>query len=823
MQTLWRYYDWIFLRHARWVLSFFAIVLSVMAVQIPSLRIDASLDSLILEGDAATAYARTIGNRYQGQDFLVLSYQRVRGSLFSDTGLAHLQKIVAELAQMPDVASINSILSVPLIESADMSFVQVARGNLPNLLSPNIDRQKAKQEFLTSPIYKDMLLAPEGNVTAIQVNIRRDQRYHDLLQRRQDMRILRREGQLDDEGFKRLKVAEREFRQYSDQLFARRGDLIRQVRSLRDRERGEATMFLGGIPMIADDITTFVRYDLYVFSAAVLAIITLILIVIFRRLRWVLLPLLICMTTAVFMLGLLVWLGWSLSVVSSNFVVLLLIVTLSMTVHLIVRYREFATAKPKDDQLDLVRHTVRFMLRPCTYMAATTITAFMSLLISGIRPVIDFGWVMTIGICCAFITVFALFPSMLVLLRRSPPQTDEKDLGTFTQYFAQFVERRGLMVIGLGVAIAIVSIVGITQMKVDNRFIDYFDDDTEIYRGMGVIDRKFGGTITMDIVITAPAIEEEDLGDDFGGGDTPLSYWFNRNGIGQVKAIHEYLESIPEVGKVLSLYTTYQLLHRIWGTDLSDLELAFAQRMISADLSGILLAPYLSETHRETRITLRAMETSHDLHHHELIEKIQHHLINDLGMAQENVRLTGALVLYDNVLQSLYRSQILTVGGVFLLIMAMFFICFWSLRLALLGVIPTVISAMAVLGFMGLTGMPLDIMTVTIAAIVIGMGVDNTIHYIYRFRHEHNQHGDYNAAMYRAHATIGHAMYYTTIIIICGFIIFVLSNFTPSVFFGILTAVAMLLALIGALVLLPELLCLFRPFERVIPRKPPAD
>jgi len=194
-----------------------------------------------------------------------------------------------------------------------------------------------------------------------------------------------------------------------------------------------------------------------------------------------------------------------------------------------------------------------------------------------------------------------------------------------------------------------------------------------------------------------------------------------------------------------------------------------------------------------------------------LLEQIHDHLTNEMGFAEEEVHLTGLLVMYNNMLQSLFKSQILTLGTVFVAILIMFLFLFRSLKFALVALAPNLLAAGAVLGSMGLIGIPLDIMTITIAAITVGIGVDHAIHYVHRFRKEFPVDRDYIATMYRCHGSIGKAMYYTSVIIIFGFSILALSNFNPSIYFGLLTAGAMLASLLGSMLLLPRLIILVKP------------
>jgi predicted RND superfamily exporter protein len=217
----------------------------------------------------------------------------------------------------------------------------------------------------------------------------------------------------------------------------------------------------------------------------------------------------------------------------------------------------------------------------------------------------------------------------------------------------------------------------------------------------------------------------------------------------------------------------------------------------------------MTEDGSQLRFSIRVFESDPSRRRAGLIEKIQRHLTDNMGLNDEQVHLTGMLVLYNNMLESLFRSQILTLGAVFLAIVLMFLALFRSLRIALISITPNILSAAIILGLMGWAGISLDLMTITIAAITIGIGVDDTIHYVHRFEYEFRRDHDYWAAIRRCHATIGRAMYYTSVTVMLGFSVLALSKFVPTIYFGLLTGLAMLVALIANMTLLPVLLATF--------------
>ncbi len=820
-------YEQIILKRPLLVLLVLLAGIGWLASHLPNLKLDASSDSLVLEGDEALKYYRKINKRYATEDFLLVTYQP-EGDLMSQPVLDDIARLRDALKVLPGVSSVNSILDVPLLDSPRVSLTQVTAGEISTLSDPKVDRELARRELSTSPLYRSLLTSVDSRTTALQVNIARDERYIELLERREALKEKREAQGLSPDEKAQLTLAEQEFLDYATEANERLYALVDAVRATLAEHRDGATVFLGGVPMIAADMIAFVQSDLVVFGSGIVLFIVLLLVVIFRHVVWVLLPLATCLLSAVLMLGLLAWLDWRMTVISSNFVALLLIVTLSIAIHLVVRYRELGAKQPDASQYQLVSQTVRLMARPCFYTALTTLVAFASLVVSGIRPVIDFGWMMTIGVSVALVLTFLVLPCTLLLFKRPVAPQAADNSKAFTLRFAAFADRHGAAIFAASFVILVLSVWGGSRLKVENRFIDYFDETTEIYQGMEVIDAQLGGTIPLDVILDAPKQPEadaggefaddfgSDFGDDFGddfadSGGTAGSYWFTVAGLERVAQVQNYLDGLEETGKVLSLATLYELIQMIMGNGVDDLQLALVQRALPAEINNILVEPYYSPEHDQVRLNVRVMETSRTLQRAELLRTVRSHLVDELGFAEDEVHLTGMLVLYNNMLQSLFRSQILTLSAVFFAILLMFLVLFGSLRLALIALAPNLLAAGAVLGGMGLVGIPLDMMTITIAAITVGIGVDHAIHYVHRFRLEFAQDRSYLDAMYRCHGSIGKAMYYTAVIIIFGFSILALSNFTPSIYFGLLTGAAMLAALMGSMLLLPRLILLLKP------------
>lgn len=824
MNRLRALYDHLIFPHPFIVLAVFALFLALAAFKFGEFRLDASAESLVLENDRSLEQYRQINRRFTtSDDFLIVTYTP-EAELFSEAGLSRLRELRDELQTLEAVGSTNSILNVPLLHSPELTLDTVDR-EIKTLDQHNVAPDTARQALLENPLYPNLLISEDGRTTAIQVNLPTPDRYFELLSTRNDLRADASAGRASESELAKLAQVNQQFIAFTESLGAERDATIRAVRSILDNYRDGTEIHLGGVPMIVADMIRFIENDLSTFGLGVLAFLLLTLAIIFRQWRWVLVPLLCCGFTVWLMIGFLGWAQWPVTVISSNFISLLLIMTLSLTIHLIVRYREFQHDAPEADPKDTLRNTVLAMIKPCFYMAITTIVAFGSLTFSGIRPVIDFGWMMTLGLTVAFLITFIVFPALLTLL---PPPIDNRvtsDRIPFTDAFARFTEHCGRTVlVGSGV-IAVLCVIGLGKLTVENSFIDYFKSSTEIHQGMITIDNRLGGTTPLDVVITDdPPPEGANTADPFasdcdpfvedcGGEEEYRDTWYTYQKMEQLEAVHEYLEGLPETGKVLSINTTLKVLAKInQGQPLNALELAFVPAAIPDDLKDTLLTPYISEEHDQARFSIRILETMPELRRQELLDRIRDHLTTELGYSEDQVLFAGMTVMYNNMLQSLFDSQIKTIGVVFAAILAMFLILFRSLKLALIGMAPNLIAAGSVLGLMGWLGIPLDMMTITVAAITVGIAVDDTIHYIHRFKTEFVKDRRYIATMHRCHRSIGQAMFFTSLTIISGFSILVLSNFIPTIYFGLFTGFAMFMALTGALTLLPRLIVLIKPF-----------
>ena len=821
---LFRIYDKVVLSNPRACLVVIVLMMIIFGLHARDFKLDASADSLVLENDEDLRYFRAVSKVYGSEDFLVITYTPF-DDLLSENSLEGLRGLKKDLSQLERVHSVVSILDVPLLESPKVKLSEL--GSDPRTLeTPGVDKNMALKEFTESPIYRKLLVSVDSKTTAVLVKFKRDEKYFSLLEKRTELREKKlNPGHLTSEEEVTLQQVSREFKQYLAKVQEKQSREIEQIRSILDKYRDRAKVFLGGVTMITSDMIGFIKSDLSVFGIGVLCLMIVVMWLFFRRKRWVILPLLCCAVAVWMVIGTLGWLDWRVTIISSNFVSILIIITIALTVHVTVCYGELYAKNPEIDQMDLIRQTIKRIFLPCFYTSITTIVAFTSLVVSGIRPVIDFGWIMTIGISLGFVLAFIIFPSFLSLMKPQGAVSDHDATKRLTNGIALFSLGHKNWILSLTAVLVALGIIGISQLRVDNRFIDYFKTDTEIYQGMSVIDTELGGTTPLDIIIDADQgffeylkeveKEKEDLFDDPFRDieeEEQENYWFHPDTLLEVEKIHDYLEALPEIGKVLSIATTLKVVRSLsGGKEPDDYDLTLYRKLFPEGPRKTFLNPYLSEDANQIRINMRIEETDPKLNRGELVEKINRFLVDEMKISKDRIRFTGMMILYNNMLQSLYRSQILTLGMVFLAILVMLIILFRRFFLALLAMVPNLFSPMAILGLMGWLNIPLDMMTITIAAITIGIAVDNTIHYIYRFQREFASNPKYNQNVLRCHGSIGRAIYYTSITVTVGFSILTLSNFIPTIYFGLLIGLAMILALMGNLILLPLLIVMFKP------------
>ena len=822
-------YKSLVIERPRFTLFTLVLLLVIFGYFSKNFQLDASSDTLLLENDPDLKYLREVNNNYNTKDFLVLTYSHAPNEDYnfkSKNTIKNLELLKNSLENLDWVDSVITVLDVPLLKNNDDPLSERIR-NFKTLSSPDVDLERGFDEIINSPIYKNFVISEDGQTSGILVYIKPDEKLAELIKTKNDYLDRKDKGQLTVNEKNNYKAFLKNYDNYRKSYNKKNHQNINEIRKIiKDHpppgkvKKISSDIYpiihLGGIPMIADDMMTFIKNDIVVFGGGVFLFIVFTLWFVFRNLLWVLIPLLSCFFSVLIMIGFLGLVGWKVTVISSNFIALMLILTMAMNIHMSVRYLQYRKENPEISNSDAIHWTSKKMFWPILYTVLTTICAFLSLIFSGIKPIIDFGWMMTVGLIVSMLVTFTLLPSLLNILTKKNTNYRDQKKSRITSFLSEVAKKNTKIIFTSAFMVIIISIFGITKLEVENSFINYFNKETEIYKGMKLIDKKLGGTTPLNVILKFPKkVSDEEIDDDWGENEEDDSkYWFTRDKIDRITEVHDYLNNIDSVGKVISFASIVRVAEDLGdGKKLEGLEMGVLYSKLPASIKKEVIDPYISIKNNEARISLRILDSKEDLRRNELIKKIEYDLENEIGLDSNEFKLAGVLILFNNLLQSLFKSQILTLGVVMAGITFMFLILFRNITLSLIGVVPNFMAAFLILGIIGLLGIPLDMMTITIAAITIGIAVDNSIHYIYRFKEEFKKSNDYNLTLEKCHDTVGVAILNTSITIVFGFSILVLSNFIPTIYFGVFTGIAMLLAMISVLTLLPKLILTFKPFK----------
>ena len=791
------FYQKIVIEKPKVILAFLIICLIGFSFYSKDFKLDASSDTLLLENDPDLIYLREITNRYGSKEFLVLTYTPDE-PMVSEKSLNNLLSLKYKIQSLDWVHSVITLLDIPLLNNSDKPLAERLK-EISTLKDDDIDKERGFKEILNSPVFRNFVISEDGKTTGLIVNIKEDEKLKDI----EDLSIK------EIDNLKELRKK------------ANHSNIV-EIRKVISTYDNVGNIFLGGIPMIADDMMSFIKNDIIVFGIGVLAFIIATLWFVFKKVIWIIIPISSSVFSVIIMTGLLGLFNWKVTVISSNFIALMLILTMAMNIHISTRFLQIKKNFPNKKLPDLILLVMSKMFWPIIYTVLTTVCAFLSLIFSEIKPIIDFGWMMTMGLFTSFLVTFTLLPSLLNIFSKYDVNLKKENNSKITSSLGSFSINNKKVIFGSSVLIILLSLYGISKLEVENSFINYFNKKTEIYRGMKLIDDKLGGTTPLDVILKFPQkdldkaeIDDDEFEDwDDGEEENSEKYWFTKDKIDRINSVHNYLDSLPFVGKVLSLTSILEVATQLNdGKTLETLEIGVLYSKLPETIKQEVIDPYISIKDNEARISIRVKDSDKNLRRNDLINKINFDLENKLNISKNEFKLAGVLILFNNLLQSLFKSQILTLGFVMTAIFGMFIILFKNIKLALIGVIPNFIAAFFVLGTIGLLRIPLDMMTITIAAITIGIAVDNSIHYIYRFKEELKQTGNYEKTVKLCHSSVGVAILNTSITIIFGFSILVLSNFIPTIYFGFFTGLAMLFAMISVFPLLPALILIIKPIK----------
>ena len=803
----------------------------------PKLAIDASTQTLLLENDKDLELWRDITKRYKIPNRLVIAYTP-NSDLLSESSISTLAALSKDLAQIKGVKSVFSMLDAPLLLSSGLKFSDLL-GTIPTLKDSNASKEAIKAEFLNSPFYKNSLVSSDFKTTALLLTLEPNSRYNEFIASITALENTLKNAENNATAKTLLKEQRAVFKAYRDELRIAEHEQIAQIRQVIAKynqnsqtripyqdefsnsqsriphQASSSQLFLGGINMIADDMIAFVRSDLATYGLATLLLCSLCLFVYYLQLRYVFLAIFICLVCVGVASGLFGLLGFEITVISSNYIALQLIITLSVVIHLINSYREFLRKKGSFSQKAIVYLALKERMSPCFFAIFTTIIGFISLVFSDIRPIISLGVMMSASITLSLIFSFWLFGSIMSLLSKKSVNTAFERYFSLTTLCAKIalnlrVRKVVFAISALGLC---VGLWGISKLSVENSFIGYFKENTDIYKGMELIDNKLGGTVPLDIIISFKKDKKEprnsslddEFADEFASSDA-AQYWFNERRMSVLKSVNEYLKNKEFIGSVSSLADLLEVGKELnEGRELDALALALIYSSLSGERRELILTPFVSIENDELHFSVRTLDSDPRLKRAEFLRTLQNEL-NELVGKDADVKISGAMKLYTNMLDSLFGSQINSLGFVLLAFFATFWLIFASLRLAIIAICINILPLICVLGAMGLAGLSLDIMSITIGSISLGIGVDSAIHYIYRYKRELAHFKDSKKAIIASHASIGYALYYTSFAVFIGFGVMISSNFWPTIYFGALTDLVMFFMLASSLILLPSLL-----------------
>jgi uncharacterized protein len=806
-----------FLERPKLILVTLILIFSFSVYNAKNFQLDASADSLLLENDPDLNYLRSVNERYSSEEFFVITYSPKKK--INEESLKELKKFVDEINNIKWVSKSISVLNAPLFESSDLPLIEKIK-NIQYIVTPGIEINRALNELKNSPVYKKLIINEDATTFGIVVYIKDNKEYLSALKTNKNFLDKQQNNKLSEKDLKDFeahnKILEKLKKEHNKNL-----ELYNiEIRSHISKYKNIADINLSGIPMIADDLISFVKKDITVFGSGVFIFIIITLWFIFRDIRWVVFPLLSCFLSIAIMVGMLGYLNWKVTVISSNFISLMLILTMEINIHYVERYKQLQAEFPKKKENYLAYLTTTKIFTPILYAVLTTAFAFLSFIFCDIKPVIDFGWMMTLGLFISLFVSMILLPYLIIKFKpKATPIHESKD-SKLAEIFTSIALNQKLLVLAFSSIILILSIYGMTRLKVENSFINYFDKKTEIYQGMKLIDEKLGGTTPLEIILKFKDSDTKNNKNDddfFQGSDSNEykdSYWFTNFRVNNIVNVHQYLETLPEIGKVLSFYSVLQLGEKINDNKkLGPLEMAILYSKLPEDIKKSIVTPYVSIENNEARISLRIIDSNPNLNRKELLIKIQKDLEEKLKLNKDEFKITGILVIFNNLLQSLFDSQIKTLGITFAGIFILLLILFKSLSWSIVAAIPNFTAALFILGSLGLFNIPLDMMTITIASITVGIAIDNSIHYIYRFREEFKISKNYKKTIEICHKSVGKAIVNASLTIVFGFSILIFSNFIPTIYFGIFTGLAMLTAMTLVLTLMPQLIAIIKPFK----------
>lgn len=782
---------------ARWIiLAVFILVLAGLGFYIKQFRIDASADTLLVKDNKLYIQTQVADQTFNPQEFILLAYQPKTHELFSRQTFDDIEMLSERIKQIDRVEAVTSIINVPLINDTSALTGDTSVDSL-TWENQRYSPEEMKELIVGHPIFTDLLVNRQGTATGMQIVfkdnpelVRIDTEITNI-----QKKVLQGET-LSDEDTARIEALKKQADPIRQQLTETRKQEIAQIEEITQSVSTRADTYLGGAYVVGQHLIDIIKSDLVTFGSAIAAVIVLLLALLYRSFKWVFFPLLSCAVSVFLTMSLFGFLDMRTTVISANFVALQLILTLAVMIHVIGSYREISRNNPDFSQRQRIVATLEDKLSPCFYATLTTSVGFGSLIFSGLQPVVAFGWMMLTSMLITMAVSLLLFPALLSFL---PASKETEEYGFITRFLSAMRSlslKAPLALSGVVLAVFVVAALGISRLNVENSFINYFDTDTQIYKELAFIDREFGGSTALDIIIK--------LQDDNADGEVVL----NASTVAQLQLAQAAIKAFDATGSVTSVVNFTELAKQLnGGRPLTEYELNTIYVLLDEKVVNQLVGAYFSEQGNTFRISTRIQDTTEGLNRQQFMDQLNNDL-QAVGLEKDQYQLTSLFVLYQDILSRLFDSQIKTLGIVYAVLAVVLFAIFRSLKVMLIALLPNVLTTLGILGVIGWAGISLDIMTITIAAIAMGIAVDDTIHFLHSYL-QGMKSADGNTAAAGSASAYGHsglAILFTSTIIATGFSLFGFSDFLPSVYFGLLTALAMLLALFTDLTLLPALL-----------------
>ena len=757
-------------------------------------KIDASADTLLTKNNAAYLKTREINRDFTPEEFLIVAYGAREKTVLEPTHIEAIGNLVDELKGLERVKSVTSLVNVPLLSARPLDQI-MAKPLETTIEKNNYSQSELESIFKDHPLYQNLVLSKDHRYAAIQVQFRKNPELTGLhnkllaLDKKQlDGASLTDQEQQDYDAYKaRATTLEAE-------LNGQRAGEFEKIQAIAHKYSDKADIHFGGAHVLGQELIQIVKSDLKTFGLMTLAIVSVVLLLFFRSLRWLAIIFACCAIPVTITTGLLALLDLRATVISANFIAVQVVLTIAMLVHLVTHLLESQREQPEKSLYRSLLDTMTDKAKPTLYAALTTSIGFVSMVFTDIQPVIDLGWMMLCATLVSASVVLTGFPAFCLALWRSKVPPAIWRMNWLSRTIVAMPRWKAVVIPGT-VIVGVVCSIAATGVTVENSFINYFDKDTETYQGLKVIDQNLGGTTPLDVIYHVPPQKQKS------------AVVLSSDSVQALGTITRSLESAKGMGRVLSVYDFTELARNINEKPLTEYELDALYKLVDKEIRQNLVGSYFDPETNRLRVSARIVDTTEGLNRQTLLQNIKQQF-KEHGVPLEQVEFANLFVVYKSLLAKLFDSQILMLGIVLPCMLLALMVLFRSITAALITMVPNLIALVVFFGLIGFLGIPLDFMTITIAAISLGIATDDAVHFVVRYQNRINQ-GDADNALADTSQYVGRAVFITTVVIICGFLAVCLSDFVPTRLFGAFTALVLATSFASTVLIIPALLDLF--------------